>query len=45
LKSAYIYELPFNVTETDAEEFISFLEGTRGIKIESYVLFPYKNII
>lgn len=45
LRSAYIYELPFTINEAEAEEFIHFLESSRGIKVESYALFPYKNFI
>jgi hypothetical protein len=45
LKSAYLYELPFNISEGDANEFIRYLESSKGIRIDSFVLFPYKNFI
>lgn len=45
LKCAYAYELPFNITKEEASEFIQYIEASKGIKVDSFVLFPYKDFI
>jgi hypothetical protein len=45
LKSAYVYELPYSITEEEAGGFINYLESSKAIRVESFVLFAYKDFI
>ena len=43
LKYAYVYELPYDISQGEADELIRHLENAKKVKIDSYMIFPFKN--
>lgn len=39
-----MYELPYDLTQEESAEFIAYLESVQNIKVESFAIFPYKDL-